>query len=112
MAETTDQVTDALAKMGTDKGYFTYGAIAWDGLGPDLREQLRQLLFQGPVWDGFIISKHARTELIRYGLATRCCFMGDQGYTAATYLAFGVWKQGCGDALPKKRGIDDRGKSA
>ncbi len=58
--ETTDQVTDALAKMRTDEGYFAYGAIAWDGLGPDLREQLRQLLFQGPVWDGFIISKHAR----------------------------------------------------
>lgn len=102
-----DQVTAAIAAMrqGDDK-YFSYGAIAWDGLSEGEREQLRQLLFQGPVWDGCIISKTDRNTLIDYGLATRCCFRGEQGYTAATYLAYSVHKQGKGAALPKRSGVE------
>jgi len=94
----------ALAKMMTDKGYFTYGAVVWDALDGGQREVLRQLLFQGPVWDGNIVSKRARDDLIDYGLATQCCFLGEQGYAAATYLAFAVWQQGSGAPLPKKPG--------
>ena len=99
-----DQIVDALAKMETDEGYMTYGAVVWDALDGGQREQLRQLLFQGPVWDGNIISKHARGDLFKYGLATRCCFMGEQGYTAATYKAYSVWKQGNGATMKKKPG--------
>lgn len=99
-----DQVADALAKMQTDEGYFTYGSVAWDGLDSGQREVLRQLLFQGPVWDGNIVSKGARDDLIDYGLATRCCFLGEQGYTAATYIAFSVFKQGGGVPIAKKPG--------
>lgn len=98
------QLSDALAKMLTGEGYFTYGAIAWDALSSAQREVLRQLLFQGPVWDGNVPSKSARDDLIVHGLATRCCFLGEQGYTAATYLAYSVWKQGGGKAIPKKPG--------
>lgn len=101
----TDQVTDALAKMESDDGYFTYGTIVWDALSSAQREVLRQLLFQGPVWDGNVPSKAARDDLIGYGLATRCCFMGEQGYTAATYIAYSVFKQGKGKSLPTKPGL-------
>jgi hypothetical protein len=109
---TASQIIGALAKMGTDEGYFSYGNIVWDALEGGQREQMKQLLFQGPVWDGCVVSKAARDDLIRYGLATRCCFMGEDGYTAATYLALSVFKQGGGEPLQRKRGIDDRGKSA
>ena len=100
-----NQVTDALARMQDDDGYFTYGAVVWDGLDSGQREVLKQLLFQGPVWDGNVPSKAARDDLIRYGLAVRCCFLGEQGYTAATYLAYSVFTQGHGDPLPKKPGL-------
>lgn len=100
----SNQISDALAKMQDDDGYFTYGAIVWDALDPGLREQLKQLLFQGPVWDGNVVSKTARDELMHYGLATRCCFMGEQGYTAATYIAYSVFKQGSGTPIAKKPG--------
>ena len=102
--EVHDQIRDALRKMETDEGYFTYGSVVWDALSPDRREVLKQLLFQGPVWDGNIASKRARDDLIAYGLATRCCFMGEQGYTAATYTAYSVFRQGKGEPIQKKPG--------
>ncbi len=98
------QIEHALKMMQTDEGYFTYGAVVWDALDSAQREVLRQLLFQGPVWDGNVVSKAARDDLIDYGLATRCCFLGEQGYTAATYTAYSVHKQGKGDPLRKKPG--------
>jgi hypothetical protein len=99
------QVRAAIQAMGAnDEKYFAYGAVAWDGLTAGEREQLRQLLFQGPVYDGCVISKSDRNALIGYGLATRCCFMGEQGYTAATYLAYSVHKQGKGASIQSKPG--------
>lgn len=100
-----DQIVKALAAMEDDDKYFSYGAIVWDALSDVERDQLKQLLFQGPVWDGCVLSKSARTQLIDYGLAVRCCFMGEQGYTAATYLAYSVHKQGKGGKLKNKQGV-------
>jgi len=104
--EQNAQLTDALQKMrATDEGYFGYGAIAWDALPSSHREQLSQLLFQGPVWDGYIISKADRDDLIDLGLAVRCCFQGEQGYTAATYIAYSIFKQGGGIPIKKRAGV-------
>ena len=100
-----EQVKDALAKMETDEGYFTYGSIVWDALTGGQRDMLKQLLFQGPVWDGNVIAKSYRDDLIDFGLAVRCCFMGEQGYTAATYPAYSVFKQGHGTPLQRKPGL-------
>jgi len=101
----SDQLRDALEKMNaSDEGYFAYGGIVWDALSPGERDVLKQLLFQGPVWDGNIISKSDRDNLIDAGLAVRCCFLGEQGYTAATYTAYSVHKQGKGEKLNKKQG--------
>ena len=64
----------------------------WHRLNVVQRSQLKQLLFHGPVFDGAVLSKQARTELISSGLATRCCVHGELGYTAATYVALSVYK--------------------
>lgn len=98
------QLRDALTKMETDDGYFAYAPIAWDALSGGQREVLNQLLHQGPVWDGNIISKSARDDLLEVGLATRCCYMGEQGYTAATYKAYTVFRAGKAEPFPIKKG--------
>lgn len=49
------------------------------------RAQLKQLINQGPVWDGDVISKADRGDLIRWGLAVRVIVKGKDGFTAATY---------------------------
>lgn len=102
------QLSDSLKCMDEDDAaYFAFAKIAWDALTPGQREQLKQLLFQGPVYDGSIISKTERDMLITHGLAVRCCFMGEQGYTAATYAAFTLFKEGKGEPMKKKPGTPD-----
>lgn len=98
------QLADALAKMRDDDMYDGYGTVVWDALSPAQRAVLKQLLFQGPVWDGNVVCKSARDVLIHYGLASRCCFLGEPGYAVATYLALAVFEQGHGEPLAKKRG--------
>lgn len=48
-------------------------------------ESLGQLVRKGPVWDGDVISKEARRDLIELGLASRTMKAGQWGYTVATY---------------------------
>ena len=98
------QIKAALEKMNTDDGYFANAPIVWDALTIGQREQLNQLLHCGPVWDGNVISKCDRNSLIDFGLATRCCFMGEQGYTAATYKAYTVFKAAKAKPFPCKPG--------
>jgi len=73
------------------EGYFEYAAIIARRLPKRLHEQLNQLV-NGPVWDGNVLSKSYRSELIEYGLAMRVCSNGEQGFTGATYLAYSVNK--------------------
>lgn len=98
------QARNAVEKMNTDKGYFSYGAIVWDALPPGHKEQLKQLFYQGPVYDGSVISKSARDDLLKLGLAVRCCFMGEQGFTAASYAAYSVVKQWKAEPFRIKQG--------
>jgi hypothetical protein len=98
----TAQIKAAMAKMNaSDEGWFAYAPIVWDALTSSEREQLNQLLHQGPVYDGNVLSKAARSNLIDYGLAARCCYKGEQGYTAATYAAYTVFRSS--KAVPMKR---------
>ena len=53
-------------------------------------ESLVQLVKHGPVWDGDVISKTRRDDLIKWGLAVRCCYKGEQGYTAASYYSYTI----------------------
>lgn len=55
-------------------------------------ESLAQLVQQGPVHDGDVISKQARDDLMQWGLAQRACVRGEQGYTAANYRGWDVLK--------------------
>lgn len=56
------------------------------------RNQLFQLVIQGPVWDGDVISKDARDDLLELHLASRACVKGEQGYTVANYRGWDVDK--------------------
>ena len=83
-----------LVKRGSqaDEGYFEFAHIVACLLDKHLHEQLQQLI-NGPVWDGDVISKTHRNELFDLGLAIRVCCQGQQGYTGATYFAYGVMKR-------------------
>lgn len=78
--------------------------ILWESLDSGEREVLNQLLHTGPVWDGNIISKSSRDTLLDYGLAVRCCFMGEDGYTAASYEGLSVFKEGNDKPFKTKAG--------
>lgn len=93
------QLQDAMKVLRGSEWRPAYAAIAWDALSQGEREQLNQLLHCGPVWDGSVLSKTDRDTLLDCGLATRCCFQGSQGYTAATYRALTVFK--AGNAKPR-----------
>ena len=56
------------------------------------REALRQLVMEGPVYDGDVISKSERDTLMSWGLASRACVKGEQGYTVANYVGSRVLK--------------------
>ena len=47
---------------------------------------LKQLIKEGPIWDGDLISKAGRDTLLDTKLATKIVVKGKQGYQAATYL--------------------------
>jgi hypothetical protein len=107
-------VTEALAVMNAQEAghavndeneYQSAAARAWRALGSGQQEVLKQLLFQGPVWDGNIISKRACNYLIEWKLATHCCFMGKQGYTTATIRAFTIFRAGRGTPIATKPGL-------
>lgn len=89
MNERIDDLTKSLISCEKEDGYFEYAYIVARRLPRRLHESLRQLV-NGPVWDGDVISKSYRDELLECGLAVRVCLKGQQGYTGATYFGFSV----------------------
>jgi hypothetical protein len=93
------KLADSAAKLqawrhSDSSDYDQYDALAfacWSTMSSAHRDVLRQLM-KAPTWDGDIASKSARDDLIDAGLAVRCCFNFEQGYTTATYLAGGLWR--------------------
>lgn len=83
------ELTKALIETSHIDGYFDYAAVVARRLPKALHEQLKQLI-NGPVWDGDVISKSLRDQLIDLGLAVRVCCKGEQGHTGATYFAHAV----------------------
>lgn len=59
-----------------------------------LLDQLSQLVVNGPVWDGDVISKSGRDSLLELKLAVKVMLIGEMGYTAATYMG-GFVLQAC-----------------
>jgi len=57
-------------------------------------EMLAQLVNHGPVYDGDVLSKSARDDLLRLGLASRAVVKGQEGYTVANYFGANVLRQG------------------
>ena len=52
---------------------------------PMLRDQLKQLVRFGPVWDGDVLSKSSRDNLIDLNLASRAMYKEEYGFTVANY---------------------------
>lgn len=52
----------------------------------NLHEALYQLHKNGPVWDGDVISKSYRDELLDCGACAKVCVKGEDGYNACTYF--------------------------
>lgn len=53
------------------------------------RETLRCAFKQGPLWDGDVPSKQARTQLVDEGFMARVVVKGEDGFNACTYK--GAW---------------------
>lgn len=85
-------IRELVANSCRGKGYFAIVHVIACFLPKHLHEQLHQLV-NGPIWDGDVVSKNDRSQLIDLGLATRVTAYGEQGYTAATYLAYSVNKE-------------------
>jgi hypothetical protein len=51
-----------------------------------LHEALYQLHKNGPVWDGDVISKFDRDELLRVGACAKVCVKGEDGFNGCTYF--------------------------
>jgi hypothetical protein len=58
-------------------------------------ESLAQLVKDGPVWDGDVVSKATRDELLELKLASRAVVKGQEGYTVANYV--GVYRHSIGE---------------
>mgnify|MGYP001611851057 CR=1 FL=1 len=92
-------LTDALAHADIDmdqcsNDYHPLAKALWCLFSSPTQEALRQLVEQGPVWDGDVISKTQRDTLLILGLASRACVKGEQGYTVANYRGADVLRAG------------------
>lgn len=59
---------------------------------PRLFEQLNQLVTTGPLWDGDVVSKSDRTDLVRIGACEKVVVKGEQGFNACTYFGWELWR--------------------
>jgi hypothetical protein len=53
---------------------------------PGLVEQLAQLYTYGPLFDGDVISKSDRDDLLSIGACTKVCVRGEDGFNACSYF--------------------------
>lgn len=94
----TDDLSEAASTFlrtdGSDESYEARARHVWELLDGGEQETLMCLVRSGPVWDGDVPSKRARTRLIRLGLASKAVAKGEEGYQVATYAGFAVWKYG------------------
>ena len=58
-------------------------------MGGDERDTLLCAFNKGPLWDGDVPSKSARTQLVEEGFMARVVVKGEDGYNACTYK--GAW---------------------
>lgn len=83
--------------LKTDQSSDRYAALCSAlhvALSPAQRDQLRQLVTAGPVYDGDVVSKAARDDLLELGIASRACVRAEQGYMVANYRGWDVLRAG------------------
>lgn len=77
-------------------------------IAPDEKEALQQLFFNGPTWDGDLVSKAGRTGLVDRGYAERC--NGWQQLTSAGFQL--AVRAGLGDDKERRDNRRRRDESA
>lgn len=87
-----DYIADIENLMIGSEAYEETTIALWDLLSSGHKDVLKQILYK-PTYDGDIASKSSRDDLLEWGLAIRCCFNFEQGYTTATYLASAIWNE-------------------
>ena len=88
-----EQCRKVIAKYGQCDDEYDVACFALaHALTPTHREVLEQLVMHGPVYDGDIVSKSKRDDLMDLGLAQRVCVKGEQGFTGANYVGWQVHK--------------------
>ena len=81
------------SEQGSNK-YEMAAFTVWHKMTGGHRETLKGLVIAGPVYDGDIVSKSCRDDLIEWGLASRACVKREQGYTIANYVGWDVFQIG------------------
>lgn len=93
-----EQMRVALAKLKEldqcEPEWDQAAADVYNAMGSGHHEVLRQLVAEGPIWDGDIVSKIHRDDLLLWDLGVRVVFRNEQGYVAATYTGWSVLKYG------------------
>lgn len=91
-----EELVEILDAYGQTAGEYKAAAYALRSLieGTGLEAQLRQLHDDGPTWDGNLISKADRKQLVRWGLAEKVYVDGSGGYQACTYRGHDVLTAG------------------
>lgn len=92
----TERINQALSVLlGHEQGSEEYQVASYAisaAMGGAHREVLAQLVQDGPVCDGDVITKGARDDLITWGLAVRICVKGKEGYTGANCRGLAVFQ--------------------
>lgn len=92
----TKRINQALSVLlGHDQGSEEYQVASFAinaAMSGAHREVLAQLVQDGPVWDDDVITKGALDDLITWGLATRICVKGKEGYTGANCRGLAVFQ--------------------
>lgn len=84
-----------LARMADDgEAYDRLCSDLFTALSSAGKEVLSQLRDSGPVWDGDLVSKSGRDELLELSLISKLVVKGEQGFQACNYFGDHVLKAG------------------
>jgi hypothetical protein len=85
-----------------DDHYEGLCSILYNRMTPPQKAQLAQLVLRGPIWDGDVLSKQARDDMLTLKLASRACIKSEQGFTVANYRGCEVYYAGNPELLGTK----------
>lgn len=92
--EIVELAAETLKKNNQGSTAYELAAFALHMAMPNLHLEALLQLVNGPIYDGDLVSKSARDKLLEWGLATKVCVKGEQGFNGANYRGWDVLKTG------------------